>query len=73
MKINATFNIDPKHLTTFETAFRGAVDVLDFRVVPDTTELYENDPHFKALSKAVKDAKKLRDIYWNDHRVLETK
>jgi hypothetical protein len=68
MKVNTTFEIEPERLTGFEQSLRDAVKVYDFKIVPDNTELYQTDPHFKRLSKAVKDAQRNRDRYANDHR-----
>ena len=37
-------------------------DVL-VKILPDTTELYEKDPHFKMLAKEEKKAKKMKADY----------
>lgn len=67
-KVNITLEIDTLNLPNFEHWLRDNVNVLDFKVVPNTTELYNNDSTFKNLSKAVKDAQLNRDRYWNEHR-----
>lgn len=70
LKLNITLEIDSHNATNFENWLRGQVKVLDFIVVPDTSDLYKNDPVFKKLSKGLKDAKIARDKYWNEKREL---
>lgn len=41
----------------------------DFQKLPDTKELYENDENFRILCKKVKEAKQIRDDYYNKKRV----
>jgi hypothetical protein len=67
-KLNITIEIEDYETPYFEHWLRGQVKVLDFLVVPDTSDLYKNDPVFKKLSKCVKDAKKARDRYYNEKR-----
>ena len=67
-KVNITLEIDAHNLPNFEHWLRGNVKVLDFRIVPDTSELYKNDSTFKKLSKAVKEAQLTRDRYYNEKR-----
>jgi hypothetical protein len=67
-KLNITIEIDDYENPYFERWLRNNLNVLDFMVVPDTSELYKTDPVFKKLSKCVKDAKKARDRYYNEKR-----
>ena len=67
-KVNITLEIEAEQLTNFEHWLKENVKVLDFRIVPDTKELYENDSTFKKLSKAVKEAQITRDRYYNEKR-----
>lgn len=67
-KLNITLEIEKEQLQNFENWLRNNLNVLDFKIVPDTKELYENDQHFKKLSKAVKDAQLERDRYYNSKR-----
>jgi hypothetical protein len=67
-KVNITLELDEYEVSKFEYWLRNNVNVLDFLVVPDTSELYKSDPVFKKLSKAVKDAKLGRDRYYNEKR-----
>lgn len=69
-KLNITMEIDTHNLSNFEHWLRHNVNVLDFKVVPDTSKLYETDQTFKNLSKAVKTAQLERDRYYNDKREL---
>jgi hypothetical protein len=67
-KLNITIELDDHETPAFEHWLNDHVKVLDFLVVPDTSQLYKNDPVFKKLSKCVKDAKKARDRYYNEKR-----
>tara|TARA_R110000850_G_scaffold183723_2_gene309318 strand:+ start:450 stop:662 length:213 start_codon:yes stop_codon:yes gene_type:complete len=67
-KLNITIELDDHETPAFEHWLNDQVNVLDFLVVPDTSDLYKNDPVFKKLSKCVKDAKKARDRYYNEKR-----
>jgi len=51
----------------FEYWLRQQVNVKDFQILPDTKELYENNSHFRKLTKSYYDAKKLRNDFINDH------
>jgi len=63
--INVTFKILGKHRNTFENEIRQAVKVIDYKVVPDTQYLYENDQVFRNLIKIEKQAKKQKQDYIN--------
>lgn len=63
--VNATFKIDEFQLTEFESWFRNHYNVIDLKILPETEELYLNDPVFKKLVKNEKLAKKRRDEYIN--------
>ena len=67
-KLNITLEIEDTQVINFEHWLKENVNVLDFRVVPDTTELYETNTTFKKLSKAVKNAQLERDRYYNEIR-----
>jgi hypothetical protein len=67
-KLNITIELEDFETPAFEHWLNDQVNVLDFLVVPDTSDLYKNDPVFKKLSKYVKDAKKARDRYYNEKR-----
>lgn len=65
--VNATFKLRGKYLVPFENELRNSVHVVDFRVVPNTDYLYENDAAFRKLIKIEKQAKKEKQDYINKH------
>jgi len=65
--INVTLKINKHELTNFESWLREQLEVISFKVIADTNELYESDTTFKKLVKACKDANTLRDEYINNH------
>tara|TARA_R110000851_G_scaffold115964_1_gene241995 strand:+ start:92 stop:301 length:210 start_codon:yes stop_codon:yes gene_type:complete len=67
-KLNITLEIERDQVPNFEHWLKMNVTVLDFRVVPDTSTLYENNEIFKRLSKAVKTAQITRDRFYNENR-----
>ena len=67
-KINITIEMEDEEIPNFENWFRQNVKVLDFTIIPDTSHLYKEDKVFKRLCDAVKNAKKERDIYYNNKR-----
>lgn len=64
--INMTFKIDETQVTNFENWFRHQEEVIDFKILPNTEKLYEEDKHFQKLVKTVKDAQRVRDQYINE-------
>ena len=67
--VNATFKIDEFQLTEFESWFRNHYNVVDLKILPETEQLYLNDPIFKKLVLNVKTCTKLRDEYINKMNV----
>lgn len=65
--INITLKIDEHDLLNFEGWLRQNLDVIDLKILPNTKDLYNDDPHFKKLVKGVKSAQRIRDKYINDH------
>jgi hypothetical protein len=65
--VNITFKLDESQINNFDNWFRRQVEVIDFKILPDTEKLYSEDSHFKALVKSVKDAQRIRDQYINEH------
>jgi len=63
--INTTFKITAEKLIDFEFQFREIVNVIDFKHISNTEELYKTDPKFKKLVKAKKEATKLCELYIN--------
>lgn len=66
VKVNLTLEIEKSQVINFENWLRGQLNVYDFRLIPNTDELYENDEVFQKLSNAVKKARDARDKYIND-------
>ena len=64
--VNITLKIDEHELTNFESWLRNNIEVVSFKILPDTEQLYAKDETFKKLVKAVKKAQRIRDIYIND-------
>lgn len=67
VKINITLILEKKHLVSLENELRGAFDVIDYKVLPDTERLYKEDKAFKKLLALVKNAQRERDIYINEY------
>lgn len=68
MIVNTTIEIDEKNVITLQDYLSQNLKVLDFKVLPDTTELYKEDKAFQKLCKCVKDAQLTKDRYWNENR-----
>ena len=68
MIINTTIEIDEKNVITLQDYLSQNLKVLDFKVIPDTTELYKEDKTFQKLCKCVKNAQLTKDRYWNENR-----
>ena len=70
-KINITIEIEDNDLieSNLIDLLKDALgsSIIDYQVLPDTKELYENDSHFKKLTKAYYEAKRLRNDYINEH------
>jgi len=64
--VNITLKIDEHELTNFESWLRNNLEVVSFKILPDTEKLYETDATFKKLVKSVKTAQRVRDKYIND-------
>lgn len=63
--INTTLKIEPRFLGSFEKQLRIACEVVDLRIVPDTSKLYEEDAFFRRMVKLEKKAKKDKMDYIN--------
>jgi len=64
--VNITLKINPHELTNFESWLRNNLEVVSFKILPDTKKLYETDATFKKLVKAVKTSQTIRDKYINN-------
>lgn len=68
MTVNLTIELSPEKINSFENWLRNTVKVIDFRVIPETKELYDNDPIFRKIVKGIKDAQLIRDRYINENK-----
>jgi len=51
-----------------ENMLRKHYEVKDFKVLPDTNKLYNDDPVFRKIVKEIKHAQLIKDRYYNEHR-----
>lgn len=65
--VNVTMVIEDRKVNPLEERLRQEFRVLDYRILPDTRDLYENDPYFQKLLKIKKDHKTVIDRYINNH------
>jgi hypothetical protein len=67
-KINITLELEAEQINNFEYWLRQNVNVIDFKIMPDTKDIYENDETYRNLCKSVKKAQEIRDKYYNEKR-----
>jgi hypothetical protein len=68
-----TVNITIEGLTDdqsfhLDNMLRKHYEVKDYKVLPDTSKLYDNDPVFRKILKGIKSAQLTKDRYINDNR-----
>lgn len=63
--INTTFKIKGSEVVSMENSLIGMTQMIDYKVIPDTSLMYEQDEVFQKLVKHVKKAQKERDLYIN--------
>lgn len=64
--INSTFKVKGKDINTFENFLKDNTNLISYKTIQDTDELYQTDPTFKKLVKAESQARKNKEIYIND-------
>ena len=64
--VNTTFKIEAGNLVELENWLYANLDVVGFRIVPNTEKLYEEDAMFKKLVKIERDARIIKEKYIND-------
>lgn len=69
--VNITLKIEKSQIVTFENWLNQQLEVISFKILPDTDNLYENDKTFQKLVKKVKEAQKQRDVYINEKNFSE--
>lgn len=65
--LNFTIKIEEKQLNQLDNWLRAHFQVLDYRILPDTERLYQEDENFQKLVKAEKAAKRIKEKYINEH------
>jgi hypothetical protein len=65
--INTTIELERGGVIAFEDWLNENFKLINFKVVADTNQLYEDDPTFRKLVKAVKEAQRIKDLYINEH------
>ena len=65
--INTTFKIKGSEVVSMENSLIRLTQMVDYKVIPDTSKLYENDHTFKKMVKSIKKAQRERDIYINNN------
>jgi len=63
--VNATFKIKGKFINVLENYLKENANLIKYKVMPDTDELYNTDLTFKKLVKAERQAKRNKEIYIN--------
>ena len=68
-KVNMTLVLDSdQEIYAFENWIRYYVEVTDFVILTDTRDLYNEDAHFRDLSKKYYALKKIRNDYINKNK-----
>lgn len=71
--VNFTVKVQRKDVNPLENGIRQQFTLIDYRVVPDTQELYDNNAHFRELVKKAKKAKNEKEEFINKHNVSKPK
>ena len=65
--LNFTIEVEDEYVTPLENYLNNTFNLISYRVVTDTKELYNSDPVFKKLVKLEKDARVVKEKYINDN------
>lgn len=65
LTVNATFIIKGKLLNVMEDFLLENTNLINYKVIPDTKDLYEKDKTFQKLVKIEKSARKEKELYIN--------
>jgi len=65
--VNITLKIEDDQINNFDEWLRLQLEVISFKILPNTEKMYNDDNTFKKLVKSVKQAQKIRDVYINDN------
>ena len=64
--VNTTFKIEAGNFVELENWLYANLDVVGFRIVPNTEKLYEEDAMFKKLVKIEREARVAKEKYINN-------
>ena len=67
IKINAVFNVKKSLVTHTENWMDDVFDLISYRILPDTQELWETSPKFKRLVKERKRIQEEIDKHINEY------
>lgn len=67
LTINMTLKIPPTELVDLENEMIHRYNLIDYKVLPNTEQMYEENTSFKKLVKKVKDAQRERDEFINNN------
>ena len=67
IKISAVFNVKDSLVVHTENWMNEVFDLISYRVIPDTQELWEKYPRFQQLVKQRKAIQEEIDIFVNEH------
>ncbi len=66
-KISAVFEVKTSLVVHTENWMDEVFDLISYRIIPDTQELWETSPRFKSLVKQRKQIQEEIDKYINEH------
>lgn len=66
-KVNVTFETDDAGIAYIESFLRQYTLVVDFKIIPDTYDLYKSSDTFKGLVKKKKEITREIDLYINEY------
>ena len=64
--ISATFKTQGKYVNILENYLLDNTKLVNYKILTDTKELYDNDVIFRKLVKMEAEAKRQKDIYINN-------
>lgn len=68
--VNLTIQVtDDKEIHHLEISIRKYFKLVDFKILPETRDIYDKEENFRKIVKGVKDAQLIRDRYINDYRL----
>ena len=65
--INITVKIEESGVVKFRQFLDEHIEVIDFKILPDTQKMYEEDKAFQDICKAERKVKDIKGKYINDN------